>query len=150
MKYTIDCTGWNREKFIDIFSELSDNTNAKIKVSCKKGTYIRSLIDDIGKKLGCGAYMSDLIRTRAGNFVLEKSDELNSDKFFQINPLDVINLYKLALNEIEYNKIMNGNFIKNTTGKSQGIILLTKDNKLVSIANLSDNLIMPKKNFKED
>ena len=81
-----------------------DNTNAKIKVSCKKGTYIRSLIDDIGKKLGCGAYMSDLIRTRAGNFVLEKSDELNSDKFFQINPLDVINLDKLLADERLYIK----------------------------------------------
>ncbi len=30
MEYTIDCTGWNREKFMDIFSTLSNNTNAKI------------------------------------------------------------------------------------------------------------------------
>ncbi len=30
MEYVIDCTGWNREQFLDIFSELPNNTNAKI------------------------------------------------------------------------------------------------------------------------
>lgn len=36
MEYTIDCTGWNKEKFIDIFSELSNNTNAKIVLYIEK------------------------------------------------------------------------------------------------------------------
>ena len=42
-----------------------------IRVSCSKGTYIRSLCDDIGKKLGCGACMKELIRTRVENFYLK-------------------------------------------------------------------------------
>ncbi len=42
-----------------------------IDVLCSKGTYIRSLIDDIGKRLGCGAVMSALRRTRATGFTLE-------------------------------------------------------------------------------
>lgn len=37
----------------------------EIEVSCSKGTYVRSLIDDIGKRLGCGAVMTALRRTRA-------------------------------------------------------------------------------------
>ncbi len=37
----------------------------EIEVSCSKGTYIRTLIDDIGKRLGCGAVMTGLCRTRA-------------------------------------------------------------------------------------
>lgn len=37
----------------------------EIEVSCSKGTYIRTLIDDIGKELGCGAVMTGLCRTRA-------------------------------------------------------------------------------------
>ncbi|MDR1066635.1 MAG: tRNA pseudouridine(55) synthase TruB [Clostridiales bacterium] len=37
-------------------------------VTCSKGAYIRSLCDDIGQKLGCGACMAALIRTRAGRF----------------------------------------------------------------------------------
>lgn len=39
-------------------------------VSCSKGTYIRTLCHDIGQKLGCGAYMSFLTRTRVGPFSL--------------------------------------------------------------------------------
>jgi tRNA pseudouridine55 synthase len=39
-------------------------------VVCSKGTYIRTLADDIGKKLGCGAYLTALERVRIGNYTL--------------------------------------------------------------------------------
>lgn len=146
----IDIQSFERE--IEIYSiELMEfsKKQAKIKVFCKKGTYIRSLVNDIGLKLGCGAYMSDLIRTKAGNFYIENSNDLDS-KYTQINPLDVLKFEKYELSELEYNKILNGNFIENVAKITSNTILLTKDNKLVSIANLSDNLIKPKKLFKED
>lgn len=40
-------------------------------VECSKGTYIRTLADDIGKKLGCGAYLSELRRTQIADFNVE-------------------------------------------------------------------------------
>lgn len=43
----------------------------RIRVVCSKGTYIRTLCRDIGEKLGCGAVMSSLVRTRVGGFLLE-------------------------------------------------------------------------------
>lgn len=54
---------------------LSANMDAeypvvRFDVSCSKGTYIRTLCHDIGQKLGCGAYMSFLVRTRVGIFSL--------------------------------------------------------------------------------
>lgn len=42
-------------------------------VTCSKGTYIRSLAEDIGKVMGCGAYLSGLRRTRSGCFSVEDS-----------------------------------------------------------------------------
>ena len=48
-----------------------------ITVDCSKGTYIRSLCDDIGKKLGCGACMMKLTRTRVGEFMLDDTLTLN-------------------------------------------------------------------------
>ncbi len=48
-----------------------------ITVDCSKGTYIRSLCDDIGKKLGCGACMMKLTRTRVGRFMLDDTLTLN-------------------------------------------------------------------------
>jgi tRNA pseudouridine55 synthase len=49
----------------------------KIKVKCSSGTYIRSLANDIGKKLGCGSYVKELVRTKIGEFSLEKAIELS-------------------------------------------------------------------------
>lgn len=44
-----------------------------IRVSCSKGTYIRTLCHDIGRKLGCGGTMSALKRTRVGEFTLDRA-----------------------------------------------------------------------------
>jgi len=49
----------------------------KIKVKCSSGTYIRSLANDIGKKLGCGAYVEELTRTKIGEFSIENAIELS-------------------------------------------------------------------------
>lgn len=43
----------------------------KIHVRCSKGTYIRTIADDMGKLLGCGAHLSALRRTRSGSFKIE-------------------------------------------------------------------------------
>lgn len=49
--------------------EFDENTQSgKLRVACSKGTYIRTLIDDIGKKLGVGAVMTGLRRTSACGF----------------------------------------------------------------------------------
>lgn len=45
----------------------------KMTVGCSKGTYIRTLCHDIGQKLGCGAVMTSLERTRSGDFYKEKA-----------------------------------------------------------------------------
>lgn len=55
---------------------------AEFKVSCSKGTYIRSLCYDIGNKLGVGAVMWELERTKTGNFSKENSinlEEINEE-----------------------------------------------------------------------
>ena len=54
-----------------------DEKTVTFTVACSKGTYIRTLIDDIGKKLGCGACMLSLKRTRVGQFEIDDSLTLN-------------------------------------------------------------------------
>lgn len=46
------------------------------RIVCSKGTYIRSLVSDFGKKLDNGAYLSKLTRTRSGNFLLQNAYEV--------------------------------------------------------------------------
>jgi tRNA pseudouridine55 synthase len=52
-------------------------TLVRFVVECSKGTYIRSLCADIGEKLGCGAAMESLKRTRVGNFRIEDAITLS-------------------------------------------------------------------------
>lgn len=49
----------------------SNLPEVRFKIKCSKGTYIRSLVRDVGQALGCGAYMSELRRTAIGDFQVE-------------------------------------------------------------------------------
>ena len=51
----------------------------EFRVACSTGTYIRSLANDFGRALGCGAYLSSLCRTRIGTFKLD--DALTVEEF---------------------------------------------------------------------
>ena len=50
-------------------------------ISCSKGTYIRSLARDLGLKLDCGAYLSELRRTKIGNFNVDHASTIEELEF---------------------------------------------------------------------
>jgi tRNA pseudouridine55 synthase len=50
-----------------------ERPRARFHVDCSKGTYVRSLVRDVGERLGCGATLTALRRTRAGSFTLEQA-----------------------------------------------------------------------------
>jgi tRNA pseudouridine55 synthase len=51
--------------------------HARIAIACSKGTYVRSLIADLGNDVGCGAHMTELRRTRSGVFTLAMAHDLD-------------------------------------------------------------------------
>jgi tRNA pseudouridine55 synthase len=53
--------------------ETDEGPSVELLIDCSKGTYIRSLAEDIGRDLGCGAYLSRLRRLRSGCFEVEGS-----------------------------------------------------------------------------
>lgn len=59
--------------------------NATLHVKCSKGTYIRTLCNDIGEMLGCGAVMDSLIRTQVGQFALSQAYTLEEIEQAQEN-----------------------------------------------------------------
>jgi len=62
----------------------------ELKITCSKGTYVRSIAHDLGQQLGCGAHLSGLIRTRSGPYLLEdclKGEDLYSGK---LSSLEVV------------------------------------------------------------
>ncbi len=56
---------------------------AEFTAEVSSGTYIRSLVEDIGKSLGTGAYMSDLRRTKVGQFNIGDAHQVKDDKLLQ-------------------------------------------------------------------
>ena len=86
-------------------------------VYCTKGTYVRSLVNDIGKKIGCGATMIDLIRLKNGDFTIENSIPLYDFLKLPIEEMKkkvisiddyYADLKKVYLNKEEYTKFVNG------------------------------------------
>lgn len=63
-------------KNIDFLFWDENNKEAGFRVECSKGTYIRTLCHDMGKRIGCGGAMKSLIRTKAAGFTIEESHRL--------------------------------------------------------------------------
>ena len=69
----------SRKIFIKSIGLLEQVRNEiKIRVVCSKGTYIRALARDFGEKLGCGAYLKSLIRTKVGDYTIENSVDVKN------------------------------------------------------------------------
>lgn len=61
----------------------------RLAVSCSKGTYIRTLVEDIGELLGCGAYVSELRRIAAGPFIADQMVAMGALEAHHAGDLDV-------------------------------------------------------------
>jgi tRNA pseudouridine55 synthase len=82
---------------------------ARIAIACSKGTYVRSLIADIGTDLGVGAHMAELRRTRSGNFTLAMAHDLDRlDNFRLVPMLEATRLPRVSITEDVVTKVRNG------------------------------------------
>jgi len=69
-----------RKVFVEKFQilERSDERTVQFKVFCAKGVYVRTLVHDLGQKLGCGAVVKELRRTRTGPFHIDEALQLST------------------------------------------------------------------------
>lgn len=88
-----------------------------INVECSKGTYIRTLCEDIGMRLGCGAYMNSLVRTKSGSFKIDDShtfeeiEKMASDGTLKAALIPVDELFgypKIVVDKRQSDFIVNG------------------------------------------
>lgn len=109
-------------------------------VTCSSGTYIRSLANDIGKKLKTGAYLSELKRTRVGNFIIRDSVKLADVSEKDLIPLEAVTfkLKCVKISKNEYFELNLGKFIKKN-GVSDDIVYAFYNNKIVGIMEKTKN-----------
>jgi len=135
-----------------------ENYAITIEVFCSKGTYIRTLCEDIGMRLGCGAYMNTLVRIKSANFTLEESytpEELlkmKQDGTLEkaIIPVDQLFLAyeEVVLDAFLSGKAKNGIAIRKKGLKEGNLYRVYDENKeFLSISEYSDGALHLKKAF---
>lgn len=141
---------------LDIIGE--NESDYVLDVVCSKGTYIRTLCNDIGDTLGCGGCMSSLRRVKAGAFSIEKAhtiDEIQAaadnggldeiiipvDRLFSAYP-------ELTVRDTEEKKLRNGNVIK-LAAPNGTYRVYTETGGFLLLGEASDNKLKTIKSFFE-
>ena len=123
-----------------------ENMEITFRVSCSKGTYIRTLCEKIAEELGTIGYMKDLKRIQVGEFNIKDSitieelenQEIVSNKFITIEKY--FNDYeKIVLNERKLQLFLNG--VQLTYELKDGIYKIYKENEFVGIGTVKNKLL---------
>ncbi len=135
----------NEIKIYDINLISFNDDIIRFKTTVSKGTYIRSLIESICRKLGTVGTMSSLVRTKQGRFTINDSytiTDIQNGNYQILSVKDLFDYPVYNLNDEEYNKVKNGNKIS-INSQSESVIL-TKDNQEIAIYVLDNDLYRPK------
>jgi len=144
----------SRQIWIETISLKSLNADKMaFDVNCSKGTYIRTLAEDIGKKLGCGAYVTQLRRFDLGVFhiddsvSLEKLNTLRDEKAFAaldefIMPIEtaLTDLPNISLSDDAAFYIKQGQAVQIGKAPADGCVsLFDKTSKFIGIGEIQDD-----------
>ena len=119
--------------------------NIEFIVSCSKGTYIRSLCEDIAEKLNTVGYMKNLKRLQVGEFNIDcaiKIDEINIENYdkYLYTLEDILKESpKLNLSSKKLNLFLNG--VQLTVQNENGLYKIYVDNKFIGTGTVKNNLL---------
>ena len=118
----------------------------EFKVSCSKGTYIRSLCTDIAKALGTIGYMSGLERLQVGKFKIENSikiDESTTKEYIEEHIIGIEELFvekpKIEINQKKLLLFLNG--VKLNTEFEDGVYKIYSENKFIGLGTVNKGLL---------
>ncbi|MCD7879395.1 MAG: tRNA pseudouridine(55) synthase TruB [Candidatus Gastranaerophilales bacterium] len=135
----------------DILDFDYENQILKLDITCSKGTYIRTIVNDIGSESGYGAIMFELIRTESSGMKIENSLSLSENTTINdiekalINPLDLLQMTNIQIDNAEYKLLANGRSFKRNI--EEGYVLLTQNKRILALAYARTGIITPKKVF---
>ena len=124
----------------------SKNRILELYIECSKGTYIRSIANDLGEVLGVYGHLTKLVRVKAGEFEIKDCIRLEDLKTKEdaekvlINPLEKLHYPKYELGEEEKNKVLNGMEIFSPQDY-EGIVILVYSNNILAIGEASGRRI---------
>ena len=123
-------------EIIKLIEENKKIAEIEFKVNCSKGTYIRTLCEDIAEKLGTCGYMKELRRTRVGRFTLN-----DKDKFITLEEI-MEDKESYTLDDENLKKIING--VKISTNLKDGFVKLYHNQKFIGLGEVENNKLKRK------
>lgn len=136
---------------IELVNFDENSQTGKILIACSKGTYIRSIINDIGQKLGVGAVMTSLVRSKSGGMSVENSVNVNDitdidvAQKYLINLDKVFNFASVEIDDVELERVKNGNSIRRNI--SDGFAFIVYNSEIIAFAEISSSKVKIKKVF---
>jgi len=133
---------------LQLVSDIKDN-EFYIKCHVSKGTYIRSLVRDIGYELGTVATMVELERTKLGNFGLEDTytlEDIRSGMYSLFDIKEVLDLQIVVVNEEYEKKIRNGQVLDKFFDNDMAMIK-NKNDELLAIYKVVGDKVKPYRMF---
>lgn len=133
---------------IELLSVDRNQETINFKVKCSKGTYIRSLCEDIATKLETAGYMKNLRRIQVGSFKIEDSititklkKDMESGNKLNLIPVEKIlmDIPTIELKEEKLKLYLNG--VKIKTDKENGVYRVLVNNKFIGTGIIKDNTL---------
>ncbi|MFH1533788.1 MAG: tRNA pseudouridine(55) synthase TruB [Nitrospirota bacterium] len=115
-----------------------DWPEVRFRVSCSSGTYIRSLINDLGEKLGCGGYVGDLRRTKIGSFsvgdavILEVLGKNVDQRLISMEEMGR-NFATIDLSDEEFEGLKDGKVLLDKKLEQEGVVVAFYGGKAVGV-----------------
>ena len=153
---------------LDLLRFEGDEVDLDIHVS--KGTYIRTIVDDLGELLGCGAHVADLHRSAVGNYptdnmvtIEQLENLLNEAKTQNIEPAELLDPLLLPMttacdgiplvfvDDMSANFLRHGNPVTAANAPSEGLVQVyvgdnENDGEFIGVGHIDDNgLVAPKR-----
>jgi tRNA pseudouridine55 synthase len=117
----------------------------RFRVVCSPGTYIRSLAHDLGQRMGCGAHLTALRRTRSGDFQIRDAIALDKVSAGTLIPIDRIleALPRIEVSEAEETKVAHGNYFR-AESDAQLARIFNKKGQFLAVADIENGWVRPR------
>jgi len=116
------------------------------RVVCSPGTYIRSLAHDLGRRLGCGAHLTALRRTRSGEFRIQDSVLLDHAAESDLIPMDRLlpSMPRIEVSGPDEIKVRHGNPVSAAAVLEPFARIFNKEGEFIAIASVENGLAHPR------
>ncbi|MEI8282242.1 MAG: tRNA pseudouridine(55) synthase TruB [Armatimonadota bacterium] len=122
------------------------DATVELEIECSGGTYVRTIAHELGERIGCGAFLQSLVRTRIGAFSLENAKSIDDVSEADLIPLKkaLLPMQIRLLSDLETMRVRNGGAVANLIDATDEFVALADPSgEIISVASVLGNVLQP-------